>query len=77
MYGILTHPKYAGCHVFGRTSSRLYSPCVRLPKSDWILTHGASEAVVDQASFSEAQGILADRTINKSDEELLESLRAV
>jgi hypothetical protein len=77
VYGILTHPKYAGCHVFGRTSSRLYSPCVRLPKSDWILTHGASEAVVDQASFSEAQGILADRTINKSDEELLESLRAV
>jgi DNA invertase Pin-like site-specific DNA recombinase len=77
VYGILTHPKYVGFHVFGRTFSRLYSPSVRLPKSDWILTHGAFDPVVDQATFSEAQRILADRTINKSDQELLESLTAL
>jgi len=77
VYGILTHPKYAGCHVFGRTSSRLYSPCVRLPQSDWILAPRAFEPVVDQVTFSEAQRILADRTINKSDQELLDSLRAL
>jgi DNA invertase Pin-like site-specific DNA recombinase len=77
VYGILTHPKYAGCHVFGRTSSRLYSPSVRLPKSDWILIHRAFEPVVDQVTFSEAQRTLADRTINKSNEEVLESLKAL
>ncbi len=77
VFGILTHPKYAGCHLFGRTSSRLYTPSVKLPKSDWILTHGAFEPVVDQVTFLEAQRLLADRTINKSDEELLESLMAL
>jgi len=29
---ILTHPKYAGCHVFGRTSSKLCTPTFRLPR---------------------------------------------
>jgi DNA invertase Pin-like site-specific DNA recombinase len=32
VFGVLTHPKYAGSHVFGRTSSKLYTPTVRLPK---------------------------------------------
>jgi DNA invertase Pin-like site-specific DNA recombinase len=77
VYCILTHPKYAGCHVFGRTSSRLYLPSVRLPKSDWILTPGAFEPAVDQLTFSAAARILAERTINRSDQELLESLKAL
>jgi hypothetical protein len=77
VYGILTHPKYAGCNVFGRTSSRLYAPSTKIPKSDWILTHRAFEPIVDQLTFLEAQRLLADRTINKSDEELLESLRVL
>ena len=48
---ILTHPKYAGCHVFGRTSGKLYTPIVRLPKSEWVLTPGAFEPIVDPARF--------------------------
>src|SRR5579864_3556359 len=36
VYNVLTHPKYAGCNVFGRTSSRLYNPRVNLPQSEWI-----------------------------------------
>lgn len=75
VYGILTHPKYMGCHVYGQTSCRLYTPSVKLPKSDWILTRGAFEPVVAEATFLEAQRILSDRTFNKSDEELLDSLR--
>ena len=27
---VLTHPKYAGMHVYGRTSCRLYTPSVKL-----------------------------------------------
>ena len=77
VYGILTHPKYAGCHVYGRTSCRLYTRTVKLPKSDWILTHGAFEPVVDESTFLAAQQILAGRTFNKSNEELLASLKGL
>jgi len=65
---VLTNPKYAGIHVYGRKTSRLYTPTVRLPRSEWILTQGAFEPVVDYQTFGEAQRILQDRTTNKSDE---------
>jgi len=74
---VLTHPKYTGCHVFGRTSSKLYTPVVRLPKSEWVLTPGAFEPLIDHTTYSEAQRILQGRTINKSSEELLDSLRGL
>jgi hypothetical protein len=77
VFAVLTHPKYTGCHVFGRTSSKLYTPVVRLPKSEWVLAPGAFEPIIDQATYSEAQGILQSRTTNKSDEELLDSLRGL
>jgi len=75
VHGVLTHPKYTGCHIFNRTSCKLYTPTVRLPKSDWILTPGAFEPIVDQATYSEAQQILQGRTINQSNGELLNGLR--
>lgn len=75
VHNILSHLKYAGCQVYGRTSCRLYTPSVRVPISEWILTHGAFQTVVDQGTFLSAQRILADRTFNKSDEELLMSLK--
>jgi DNA invertase Pin-like site-specific DNA recombinase len=74
---VLTHPKYAGFHVYGRTTSRLYTPTVRLPKSDWLVSPGAFNPVVDYSTFLEAQRILGDRTINKSNTELLDSLRTL
>ena len=77
VYSVLTHPKYTGGHVFGRTSRKLYTPTVRLPRSEWVLTPGAFEPVVDQTTYSEAQRILQGRTINQSNEELLNSLRGL
>jgi DNA invertase Pin-like site-specific DNA recombinase len=77
VFAVLTHPKYTGCYVFGRTSRRLYTPVVRLPQSAWVLTPGAFEPIIDHAIYSEAQRILQSRTINKSDEELLDSLRGL
>jgi stress-induced morphogen len=74
VYNVLTHPKYMGCHVFGRTSSKLCTPVVQLPKSEWTLRPGAFEAVIDQAAFDEAQRILQERTVNKSDEDILNGL---
>ena len=77
VFAVLTHPKYTGCHVFGRTSSRLYTPVVRLPKSAWVLTPGAFQPIIDHATYSEAQRILQSRTTNKSDQELLDTLRCL
>jgi hypothetical protein len=74
---ILTQPKYAGYHAFGRTSSKLYTPIVKLPKSKWILTPGAFEPIVDHAMFVAAQRTLQSRTINQSNKELLDRLRAL
>lgn len=77
VYNVLTHPKYAGCHVFGRTSCKLYTPTVRLPKSEWVLKPGAFEPIVDSMTFAEAQKVLESRTFNRTDEQLLDSLRAL
>lgn len=74
---VLSNPKYAGVHVYGRTTSRLYTPTVRLPKCDWLMSPGAFEPIVDYSTFVEAQRILQSRTINKSDEELLQALRCL
>jgi DNA invertase Pin-like site-specific DNA recombinase len=77
VYTVLTHPKYTGCHVFGRTSCKLSTPTIRLPRSEWVLTPAAFQPVVDHTTFADAQRILHDRTINKTDEKLLETLRAL
>jgi DNA invertase Pin-like site-specific DNA recombinase len=77
VHAILTSPKYAGCHAYGRTSSRLYTPLGRLPKSEWVLTPGAFEPIIDDKTFSEAQTILQGRTFNKTDEDVLDDLRVL
>jgi len=74
---VLTNPKYAGFQVYGRTSSRLYTPTVRLPKSEWVVSPGAWEPIVDHPTFLHAQRILSERTTNKSDDELLNGLRSL
>jgi DNA invertase Pin-like site-specific DNA recombinase len=77
VHNILTHPKYMGCHVFGRTSAKLYTPMVKLPKSEWVLTPGAFEPIVDVQAFERAQELLQARIINKSNEDILDGLKAL
>lgn len=77
VYTILTHPKYTGCHVYGRTASRLSTPKVNKPTSEWVVTPGSYEAIVDSATFVEAQRLLCARTINRSDTEILNSLKSL
>jgi DNA invertase Pin-like site-specific DNA recombinase len=62
VYNILTHPKYAGFSVFARSSRKLYTPTVKLPKSQWVVTPGAFASVVDVETFNRAQEILGART---------------
>jgi DNA invertase Pin-like site-specific DNA recombinase len=75
VYRILTHPKYQGTHRFATTSSRLGSACVQNPKSEWVLTPGAFLPIVEHSTFAKAQEILQARTINRSNEVILQSLR--
>lgn len=72
---IVTHPKYAGFAVFGRTSSKLRTPRVKLPKSEWIVKPGAFEPIIDATTFAEAQKAYEGRTFNRTDKELLDDLR--
>jgi len=74
---ILTHPKYAGCHVYGRTSRKLFSPTVRVPKAQWVTCPNAFEPIIDQETFEKAQNIRREWTIHKTDEELLKALRSL
>jgi DNA invertase Pin-like site-specific DNA recombinase len=74
---ILTHPKYVGCHVFARTTSRLYTPAIKRPQSEWILAPEAFAPVVDREMFHRAQELLRSRTYNKSDEQILDALRVL
>jgi hypothetical protein len=48
-----------------------------MPRSEWILTPGAFEPVVDHVTYCEAQCILQGRTINRKDDELLNGLRGL
>jgi DNA invertase Pin-like site-specific DNA recombinase len=74
---ILTHPKYVGSQVFNRASSRLGGRKVRNPRAEWIVTAGACERIIDEATFTEAQRIIANFTIHLSDEQMLKDLRAL
>jgi DNA invertase Pin-like site-specific DNA recombinase len=76
VHAILTHPKYAGFNVYGRSSQRLYVPSVKMPKSEWTMVP-AFKALIDQATFAAAQRICESFTRNKSDNHLLDVLRTV
>lgn len=77
VYQILTSPKYAGIHVFGRSTQKLSTPSVRLPRSEWVITPGAFEPIVDQETFDRAQEVLRSRTCNMSNQKLLDDLRSL
>lgn len=72
---ILSHPKYTGCLVYGRSTARLYTPKIPVPKSEWVMVPGAFEAIIDTKTFDEAQAIFSKWTINRSDDELIADLK--
>ena len=74
---ILTHPKYAGFQVFGKSSERLGGKRVIKPCSEWFLLPDAFQPVIDKFTFLKAQHILNDRTIDKSSQTLLGILRLI
>jgi DNA invertase Pin-like site-specific DNA recombinase len=78
---ILTHPKYVGTNVYGQITQRLYTTPKPQPRSQWTITPGAFEAIVDPETYRKAQ-LIRERTNtqfprNRSAEELLDALRAI
>jgi DNA invertase Pin-like site-specific DNA recombinase len=74
---ILTHPKYIGSAVFGRVSKKLHTAVVYMPESDWIVSSGAFEPLVDPVTFAEAQKMIRRHRCDRKDEELLDDLRTL
>ena len=72
---ILTHPKYAGFNVYGRSTKRLYTPSVNVPRSEWTIVPAAFEALIEPDTFAEAQRIMETSPRCISDKEMLDALR--
>ena len=72
---ILTNPKYAGCSVWNRSTRRLGRPSTPLARSEWVVTPGAFEPIVEPHAFQQANSVLSHRTCAKSNEQILDSLR--
>ena len=74
---ILTHPKYAGSYVYGRSSQRLYTSTVLLPKSEWTIVPKAFEPLIDAETFARAQELVGRWPRNRSDADLLDGLKTI
>lgn len=77
VYSVLTQLKYIGCEVYGRTSSKLYTPTVHLPQTAWIVKPKAFEPIIDYPIFAQAQHILYRRSISKPNEQVLSALKSL
>lgn len=72
---VLTNPKYMGQAVLGRTISTLHTPVVTQAPDKWTVKIGAFAPIVDPETFAAAKEAMHDRTLYRSDEELLVRLR--
>ena len=77
VYRVLTHPKYCGCHVFGQRSQILKGPNVTMPRNTWCMVPNAFEPIISREVFEEAQRIIHARTFFKTNDRVLDALRAL
>lgn len=77
VYRLLTHPKYCGSHVYGRRSQILDGPRTTKPRNTWCVVPNAFEPIISRERFDEAQRIIHSQTFFKSNERVLEALRAL
>jgi DNA invertase Pin-like site-specific DNA recombinase len=74
---ILTNPKYAGCATWRRTTGPLGVRSVRVPPDRWVVRLGAFDPLIDQKTYDDAQKVIRRKTCNRTNEDLLEGLRAL
>ena len=73
---MLRNPIYVGCNVWHKTSGRLRSHRLRLPKKHWLIKLKAFPPIIDQHTFDRVQRLLVTRIVKHrySDGELLRKL---
>jgi hypothetical protein len=72
---VLTNEKYIGNNVYNHSSFKLKLKRVKNPPEMWIRSDGAFEAIVDAQLYYQAQGIMLERQLRFSDEEMLDRLK--
>jgi DNA invertase Pin-like site-specific DNA recombinase len=72
---MLLNPTYMGANVFNRRTMRLGSKPKQLPRSEWVIKLGSYDPIVRPDIFAKAQQKLANMTVRKDDEQILEDLR--
>jgi DNA invertase Pin-like site-specific DNA recombinase len=72
---ILTNPKYAGCNVWGRTTSRLRARTSAIPPEKWVVRPEAFQAVVDQRTFDRVQAAHERQKAPMANKKLLRKLK--
>ena len=79
IYRVLNNPEYAGHCTWGRTTQRLHTKSIHLPRSEWHMKPGCFEPIIDESTFVKAQKILLNRCTRprSSDEELILKVKRV
>lgn len=77
VHQVLINEKYIGNNVWNRTSFKLKAEHVKNARDDWVRAEGVFEAVVSPLVFQKAQAIISARSFQWTDEQMLESLRAL
>ena len=74
---ILTNTKYNGWLVYGKTSRKLHMKEKKQPESEWLRVKHPTAKVIDDATFAAVQKRIANFTNHKSNQQLLDELRAI
>lgn len=72
---MLSHPKYTGSNVFGRFAMKLGTAPAAVPESEWIVSQGSHDAIIDAKTFARAQKRLANLRAYRTDDQILQGLR--
>jgi recombinase/resolvase-like protein len=73
---VLRNPKYVGSNIWNKTSGKLGSRRIPLPRQFWIIKPNAFLPIIDQQTFDRVQRLLARRIVQHpySDQELVGKL---
>ena len=77
VHSVLTNLKYTGANVYNRTSFKLQQKLVTNPPEMWIKRERAFEPLVSTEDFEAAQEIIRVRKQGRTDEDMLDKLRAL
>ena len=76
VHQVLINEKYIGNNVWNRVSFKLKKKRVRNSPEMWIRADGAFRAIVDRTLFDAAQAIIRERSLQLSNEEMLQRAAA-